>query len=75
MQRYIVAATESFKAIDMEVAEQEIVIVGNCQKCGGQAVEGFKGYQVTTKGCKFFISKTLMKAKIMVHDAKKAIVR
>ncbi|MCH7321408.1 DNA topoisomerase [Solibacillus sp. MA9] len=73
MQRYIVATTESFKAIDMEVAEKEIVVVGKCQKCGGQVVEGFKGYQCTTKGCKFFISKTLMKAKIMVNDAKKLL--
>lgn len=73
MQRFIVTTTESFKAIDMEVAEKEIVVVGKCQKCGGQVVEGFKGYQCKTKGCKFFISKSLMKAKITVNDAKKLL--
>ena len=73
MQRYIIESTEAFKAIDMEVAEKETVVVGACKTCGGQVIEGFKGYQCTTKGCKFFISKVLMKAKITPNDARKLL--
>lgn len=73
MQRYIVDSLASFKAIEMEVAQKEVVVIGTCKKCGGQVIEGFKGYQCTTKGCKFFISKTLMKAKITAMDAKKLL--
>lgn len=73
MQRYIIDSTANFKAIDMEVAEKEVVVVGVCKKCGGKVIEGFKGYQCTTKGCKFFISKVLMRAKITPNDARKLL--
>ena len=73
MQHFIQDTTENFKALPMEVAEKETIVVGSCRICGGQVIEGFKGYQCSTKGCKFFISKVLMKGKITAIDAKKLL--
>lgn len=73
MQTFIYETTAKLKAIEMTVAEKEIVVVGKCIQCGQQVIEGYKGYTCTNKACKFFISKAIMKGKITVTDAKKLL--
>lgn len=73
MKQFIQETTEKMKSLEMAVPEKQIIIVGKCTSCGGQVIEGFKGYGCSTKGCKFFISKTLMKGKITPTDMKKLL--
>ena len=73
MKQFIQETTDRMKGLEMAVQEKQIVIVGKCVSCGGQVVEGFKGYSCTNKACKFFISKTLMKGKITPTDMKKLL--
>lgn len=73
MLQFVQDTTARFKAIEMEVAEKQVVVVGKCVTCGQPVVEGFKGYSCSNKECRFFISKTLMKGKITPTDAKKLL--
>ncbi|MFF5994861.1 DNA topoisomerase [Lysinibacillus sp. KU-BSD001] len=73
MQQFIHDTTAKMKALEMTVAEKEVVIVGKCVTCGDSVVEGFKGYNCTNKSCKFYISKSLMKGKITPTDMKKLL--
>lgn len=73
MLQYVKETTGRFISLDMEVAEKQEVIVGKCIVCGHAVVEGFKGYTCSNKGCKFFISKSIMKGKITSTDAKKLL--
>ncbi len=73
MRQFIVETTDRMKALDMAVAEKEIVVVGNCVHCGAAVTENFKGYSCTAKGCAFFISKSMMKGKITPTDMKKLL--
>ena len=73
MQGFIHDTTARFKALEMEVAKKEVVVVGRCKECGEPVTEGFRGYSCSSKGCKFFISKTLMKGKITPIDARKLL--
>ncbi|MGE7666065.1 DNA topoisomerase [Ureibacillus composti] len=73
MLQFVQETTARLKSIEMEVAEKQTVVVGKCIKCGSSVEEGFKGYACSNKACKFFISKTLMKAKITSTDAKKLL--
>lgn len=74
MLTFIDETTASMKALEMEVAEKEIVKVGRCVECGSDVVEGFKGYSCTNKACKFFIAKVIMKGKITPTDARKLLL-
>lgn len=73
MQTFIQDTTARLKALEMEVAEKEVIVVGKCLTCGQPVTEGFRGYSCSNKECKFFISKTLMKGKITATDAKKLL--
>ncbi|WP_332651259.1 type IA DNA topoisomerase [Lysinibacillus sp. 54212] len=73
MQSYIIDTTAKFKALQMNVEQKEVVSVGKCIHCGHSVIEGYKGYSCSNKSCKLFISKTLMKGKITVTDAKKLL--
>ena len=61
------------KAIEMGVQAKEIIVVGKCPLCKHDVVENFKGYSCTQKGCKFFLSKTMLRGKITPTDAKKLL--
>ncbi|MBD8025138.1 type IA DNA topoisomerase [Ureibacillus sp. Re31] len=73
MLHYVKQTTKCFIDLNMSVAEKTKVIVGKCIQCGQPVVEGFKGYSCSNKGCKFFISKSIMKGKITPVDAKKLL--
>ncbi|RHW37634.1 type IA DNA topoisomerase [Lysinibacillus yapensis] len=73
MLGYVKQITDKFIALNMDVAEKEVVTVGKCPECGQPVAEGFKGYSCTNKTCKFFISKLIMKGKITPTDAKKLL--
>nr|WP_146139631.1 DNA topoisomerase [Lysinibacillus timonensis] len=73
MLTYVKETTASFINIEMNVEEKETIVVGKCVKCGSPVVEGFKGYQCSSKECKFMISKNVMRAKITPTDAKKLL--
>ncbi len=73
MQQFIEQTTAKMKALEMTVAEKEVVTVGKCVTCGSPVIEGFKGYNCTNKACKFYISKSLMKGKITPTDMKKLL--
>jgi DNA topoisomerase III len=73
MKQFIQGTTDRMKSLEMAVPEKQVVVVGTCVSCGEQVIEGFKGYSCTNKGCKFFISKTLMKGKITPTDMKKLL--
>ncbi|MFP7200710.1 DNA topoisomerase [Lysinibacillus halotolerans] len=73
MLQYVKNTTQGFISLNMNVAEKTIEVVGKCIQCGSPVVEGFKGYSCTKKGCKFFISKSIMKGKITPVDAKKLL--
>lgn len=73
MLHYVKQTTKGFIDLNMSVAEKTKVIVGKCIHCGQPVVEGFKGYSCSNKGCKFFISKSIMKGKITPVDAKKLL--
>lgn len=73
MLQFVQHTTARFKALNMEVAEKQAVVVGKCMKCGQPVSEGFKGYSCSNKECDFFISKTVMKGTITATDAKKLL--
>ena len=73
MQKYVVEATEQMKSIEMGVQAKEIIVVGRCPLCKNNVIENFKGYSCSEKGCKFFLSKTMLKGKITPTDAKKLL--
>lgn len=73
MQQFIEQTTAKMKALEMTVAEKEVVTVGQCVTCSSPVIEGFKGYNCTNKACKFYISKSLMKGKITPTDMKKLL--
>lgn len=73
MKQFIQETTDRMKNLEMTVPDKQVVIVGTCVSCGDQVVEGFKGYSCSNKGCKFFISKTMMKGKITPTDMKKLL--
>ncbi len=73
MLSYVKQSTDGFIGLNMSVAEKQIVVVGKCLQCGQPVVEGFKGYTCSSKACKFFISKVIMKGKITPTDAKKLL--
>ena len=73
MQQYVHEATAKMKAIEMGVQAKEVIIVGKCPLCKHDVVENFKGYSCTQKGCKFFLSKTMLRGKITPTDAKKLL--
>lgn len=73
MKQFIQGTTDRMKNLEMAVPDKQVVVVGSCVSCGEQVVEGFKGYNCSNKGCKFFISKTLMKGKITPTDMKKLL--
>ena len=74
MRQFIEETTDKMKALEMEVAEKEVVVIGKCVKCGGTVTENFKGYGCTTKGCTFFMSKSMLKGKITPVDMKKLLM-
>lgn len=73
MLAYVKQTTDGFIGLNMTVAEKQIVVVGKCLQCGQPVVESFKGYTCSSKSCKFFISKSIMKGKITPTDAKKLL--
>ncbi|WP_052344250.1 type IA DNA topoisomerase [Bacillus ndiopicus] len=73
MLTFIEETTARMKALQMEVAEKEIVVVGSCPLCRTPVVEGFRAYTCQNKACKFAISKVLMKGKVTAIDAKKLL--
>lgn len=73
MLQYVRETTSSFIQINMDVEEKQQTVVGKCVKCHSPVVEGFKAYQCSNKECKFSISKSIMKGKITVTDAKKLL--
>ena len=73
MLQFIEHTTAQMKGLEMAVAEKEIVVVGACPNCRARVIENFKGYACVNKECKFFLSKSMLKGKITVFDAKKLL--
>lgn len=73
MLAFVEQTTARMKALQMEVAEKEIVVVGRCPLCKETVIEGFRAYTCQNKACKFAISKVLMKGKVTPTDAKKLL--
>lgn len=73
MLAFVEETTARMKALEMQVAEKEIVVVGSCPLCRNAVVEGFRAYTCQNKACKFAISKVLMKGKVTAIDAKKLL--
>ncbi|SOC37490.1 DNA topoisomerase [Ureibacillus acetophenoni] len=73
MLQYVRETTARFISLKMNVVEKETTVVGKCVECQSPVIEGFKTYQCSNKNCKFAISKSIMKGKITVTDAKKLL--
>lgn len=73
MLSFVEDTTAKMKDLEMAVAEKEEIIVGKCPVCSHQVTEGYKTYSCKNKGCKFTISKIVMKGKITAIDAKKLL--
>ena len=73
MLQYVRETTSRFNNLSMDVEEKQVKVVGKCVNCQGSVIEGFKTYQCTNKECKFSISKTIMKGRISIVDAKKLL--
>ena len=73
MLQYVRETTSNFNNLSMDVEEKQVKVVGKCVNCQNPVVEGFKTYHCTNKECKFAISKTIMKGRITIVDAKKLL--
>ena len=73
MLTFIEQTTANMKALDLAVAEKEIVVVGKCPLCNGRVLEQFKVYNCENKECKFTLTKIMLKGKITPTDARKLL--
>lgn len=71
--RYVMETTAQMKNIDIGVAPKERIIVGKCPSCQNQVIENWKFYSCENTNCQFKLSKTMLKGKITVNDAKKLL--